>query len=243
MHRRRFLGSGASALAAAAVSACVPVTDTAYGVSYYEPYPDPAFAYQYYPSANVYYHAPTRLYYYPVAGRWHRSRRLPSYFRLRDGDRHEVHVRERYPYYRNDEHRRQFGGRDDGDRRFRDDDDRRGDRDDRRSRDDRGRGDRDRQAAERRETERQEAESDPRRPDAGRRRDSPGDGQRRGGEAGGGTPRPDRPDHGERRERGQQPFESPLIGNTPPGPGDPGYNPRTGGPWGGGAPYDPRMGG
>jgi len=221
MQRRKFLGSGASALAVAALSACVPATDTAYGVSYYEPYPDPAFAYQYYPSANVYYHAPSRSYYYPVGGRWHRSRRLPAHFRLHERDRHVVHVRDRHPYYRNDEHRRRFSDRRDNDRR-----------------------DRERREAERREAERSASERDRRRPDDDRRRgnndsrrERRGDERPAGAEPRGSTPRPDR---GDRRERVQQPFESPLVGNAPPGPGDPGYNPRTGGPSGGGARYDPR---
>lgn len=231
MHRRFFLGIGGSAAATTLLAACVPATETAYGVSYYEPYGDPAFAYHYYPSSNVYYHVTSRYYYYPVAGRWHRSRRLPSHFRLRSGDRRDVQVRDRHPYYRNDEHRRRFDGRGDGDGRSRDDD---------------GRRDRRRRETERRETERRETE---RREAAGDRRDrSQGGGNRQGegrrdqrppGGAGGNATGRDWPG---RPERAPERFESPLIGNPPPRPGEPGYDPRTGGPYGD-VPYNPRMGG
>ncbi len=78
-------------------------------------YPDrPNYNYYYYPESNVYSHIRTGYYFFIVNGGWVRSRNLPRYIFLTPAHRRPLLIREREPYARNSEHRRQFEGRERG---------------------------------------------------------------------------------------------------------------------------------
>ena len=80
-----------------------------------ETYPGPtvrpvhsSFDYYYYPDSNIYFHISTGTYYYYADGVWLYSRSLPSYFLLDPYYRFQIVIRDRYPYLRNNEHRRKY---------------------------------------------------------------------------------------------------------------------------------------
>ncbi len=72
--------------------------------------PSRRFDYYYYPDINVYFHISSGRYYYFWDGVWIYSRVLPSYYYLDPVYRVVIVITDRYPYLRNREHRRKFGG-------------------------------------------------------------------------------------------------------------------------------------
>ncbi len=116
MHRRQFLRllSGKAAVALGfGLAGCTDYGD--YPSRRVSPHPDSYYEYYYYPDVNVYFHIHTGFYYYHHGGVWHRSRRLPSHFRLKRHHRRRLYIRGPRPHDRNREHRREYDRR--GDRR------------------------------------------------------------------------------------------------------------------------------
>ena len=104
--RRNFLkrlSSGALGLAGLGMAGC----DETYTRTTVRPVHS-SFDYYYYPDSNIYFHISTGTYYYYVDGVWSYSRSLPSYFLLDPYYRVRIVIRDRYPYLRNNEHRRMY---------------------------------------------------------------------------------------------------------------------------------------
>lgn len=170
MHRRMFLRTVMLGAPAMAIAGCVPDEGAYYGPAY----GNAAYYYDYYPAANVYYYPTAQIWYYPHGGRWLRATHLPPHYRISARDRRRIYHSGRYPYERNQDHRR--GRFQDPPRETRDErrEDRREDRRDDR-RDERGgyrRDSRDGRRDERSQDQTQaRAEQDARRTDRQTRRD------------------------------------------------------------------------
>lgn len=128
MHRRMFLRTVMLGAPAMAIAGCVPEEGAYYGPAY----GSAAYYYDYYPAANVYYYPAAQVWYYPHGGRWLRATHLPPHYRISARDRRRLYHSGRYPYERNQDHRR--GRFDEPPRETRDErrEDRRDDRRDRR---------------------------------------------------------------------------------------------------------------
>jgi len=116
MHRRSFLKAMAGSsviLAGAGLTGCVVQSKPQ--PSRRPVYDDANYDYYYYPDVNVYFHISTGYYYYWDRKVWVRARRLPRHYHLNHRYRRRLLIRDRHPYERNREHRREYreGRRDD----------------------------------------------------------------------------------------------------------------------------------
>jgi hypothetical protein len=76
----------------------------------YPPRPRPYgyYDYWYYPYWGIYFHIHTGWYYHYHDHRWRRTRRLPRHIRLDRRRRHRLHIPDRKPWHRHDEHRHRY---------------------------------------------------------------------------------------------------------------------------------------
>ena len=118
MHRRSFLkmltGSGAI-LIGASISGCVVHSEPPHKQRPVHVERD--YDYYYYPNVNVYFHISSGFYYYWHRDIWVRARNLPRQYHLNHGHRKRLRIRDRHPYTRNHEHRREHRREDSRDRR------------------------------------------------------------------------------------------------------------------------------
>lgn len=74
----------------------------------YPPYYYGYYDYYYYPYSEVYFHVYSGWYYYRDHGRWLRVRHLPPHIHLDQRHRHRLIIRDKTPWQRHEEHRRQY---------------------------------------------------------------------------------------------------------------------------------------
>lgn len=72
------------------------------------PRPYAWYDYWYYPFSGIYFHIHTGYYYYYHDHRWRRSHRLPPHIRPDHRHRHKMHIPDRKPWERHEEHRRRY---------------------------------------------------------------------------------------------------------------------------------------
>ncbi len=69
----------------------------------------PPYDYYYYPEQNVYFHVSTGYYYYHHDGYWRHAFILPFHIIIDHRHRQTIVYRDKYPFEKNGDHRRQFG--------------------------------------------------------------------------------------------------------------------------------------
>jgi len=111
----RLLTGGTAAVAMLGLSGCIYYPESyAAAPAYDGRYRD--YDYYYYPDVNVYFHILTGWYWWHDGGAWRRARTLPRHIHVRPERRHRMVIRDREPWRRNHEHRREYRAFRDGPR-------------------------------------------------------------------------------------------------------------------------------